>query len=108
MSPPEQHSLREALAAAGSLEGRWLKGGSEDIPLSAILAGTCFVRRTPELTGRSVLVATANQLSAGLALIELDGIARRLTLLPPDFKPAHLRSIVQHAEIDAIVSSGQP
>jgi len=37
-----------------------------------------------------VLVSTSDQLAAALALIELDGIARRLVLCPSDFDRAHL------------------
>ena len=57
-----------------------------------------------ELSGRSVLIATTDQLAAAAALIELDGIARRMVLCPPDLPAEYLPSIVKSAEADAIVS----
>jgi acyl-coenzyme A synthetase/AMP-(fatty) acid ligase len=55
------------------------------------------------LRGRSVLVATADQLTAALALIELDGIARRLVLCPSDLHPQYLPFVIEMADVDAIV-----
>jgi acyl-coenzyme A synthetase/AMP-(fatty) acid ligase len=56
-----------------------------------------------DLRGRSVLIATASQLTSALALIELDGVARRLTILPPDVDRAHLPALIAEANIDAVV-----
>jgi acyl-coenzyme A synthetase/AMP-(fatty) acid ligase len=53
-----------------------------------------------------VLVATTDQLSAALALIELDGIARRLVLYPSDLPLESARSVIDSASVDAIVSDG--
>jgi len=57
-----------------------------------------------ELRGRSVLIATADQLTAALALIELDGIARRVVLWPPDVPQDHLSFVIDSASVDAIVT----
>jgi acyl-coenzyme A synthetase/AMP-(fatty) acid ligase len=51
-----------------------------------------------------VLVATTDQLTAALALIELDGIARRLILYPPDLPLEHVAYVMASASVDAIVS----
>jgi acyl-coenzyme A synthetase/AMP-(fatty) acid ligase len=51
-----------------------------------------------------VLVATADQLTAALALIELDGIARRLVLYPADLALEHVPFIVGSVPVDAIVT----
>jgi acyl-coenzyme A synthetase/AMP-(fatty) acid ligase len=45
-------------------------------------------------------------LAAALALIELDRVARRIVLCPPDLDAAHLPSIVADGEVDAVVSDG--
>ena len=71
---------------------------------NALAAGSIFDGRLAALRGRSVLVATADQLTAALALIELDGVARRLILCPPDVAHEHLPAIAAGAEVDAIVS----
>jgi acyl-coenzyme A synthetase/AMP-(fatty) acid ligase len=55
------------------------------------------------LRGRSVLLSTRDQLPAALALIELDGVARRIVLCPPDVSKAHLLAVMATAEIDAVV-----
>jgi acyl-coenzyme A synthetase/AMP-(fatty) acid ligase len=65
--------------------------------------GSCLDGRAEDLTGRSVLVATTTQMTAALALIELDGRARRLTILPPNIGTDHLRHIIASADIDAVI-----
>jgi acyl-coenzyme A synthetase/AMP-(fatty) acid ligase len=42
-------------------------------------------------------------LTAALALIELDGIARRLVLCPPDLPVTHVSSVIATAGVDTIV-----
>jgi acyl-coenzyme A synthetase/AMP-(fatty) acid ligase len=79
-------------------------GAHASASLHMLAAGSIFAGRVAELAGRSVLLATADQLTAALALIELDGVARRLTLCAPDVAPEHLPAIVADAEADAIVS----
>ncbi len=56
-----------------------------------------------DLTGANVLLRTSDQLFAALALIELDGVAARIVIAPPDVKPEHLSSVIEHAAIQAVV-----
>jgi len=71
--------------------------------------GTSFGDGLRALAGRSVLLATASQLTSALALIELEGLARRIVILPPDADPAHLPAIVSTAGIDAaVIDDGTP
>src|SRR5271154_6775305 len=65
--------------------------------------GTSFGGRLGELAGKSVLLATGSQLTAALALIELDGVARRITILPPDAAPDYFAALIAGAEADAVV-----
>ena len=60
------------------------------------------------LSGHSVLIATRDQLATALALIELDGVVRRLTLCPPDLPYEYLPSVIANAGIDAIVCDRDP
>src|SRR5439155_23633038 len=60
--------------------------------------------RLLDRAGRSVLVATLDQLAAVLALIELDGVACRLVICPPDLPSTDLPSVITKAGVDAIVS----
>lgn len=71
--------------------------------------GTSLGGGVIDLAGRSVLVATASQLTTALALIELDGRVRRLTVLPADTDANHFPDLIAGAEIDsAVVDSDTP
>jgi acyl-CoA synthetase (AMP-forming)/AMP-acid ligase II len=65
--------------------------------------GTSLGGRLDELAGKSVLLAAGSQLTAALTLIELDGVARRITILPPDAAPEHFAALIAGAEADAVV-----
>ena len=56
--------------------------------------------------GDQYSVATRDQLAAALALIELDGIALRIVICPPDVSTTHIPSIIASASVDAIVTDG--
>src|SRR5262249_33857832 len=99
-------SLRDWLSRSPD-RARHLHGRDASVALDALVRGTSLGGRLPELAGRSVLVATGDQLTAALTLIELDGVARRLALCPPDLAAEHLSSVIVAAEVDAIVTSGQ-
>ena len=79
-------------------------GARTSVAFTDLVAGTSLGCRLGALEGRSVLLATRNQLTAALAMIELDGIARRLVICPPGVPQDHLRAIVATAEVDAIVT----
>jgi acyl-CoA synthetase (AMP-forming)/AMP-acid ligase II len=83
---------------------RYLWGARDSVAFTDLLKGSSFGRRLGEFQGRSVLVATKDQLTAALAMIEMDGLARRLVICPPDVPQDHLRAIVATAEVDAIAS----
>ena len=50
-----------------------------------------------------MLLAIKNQFTAALALIELDGLARRMVLCPPDLAPEHLPGVIARSGADACV-----
>lgn len=96
-------SLWSSLSAAGHLSERALWGADAGVTLGELIRGSSLGGRLEELRGRSVLVATGDQLAAGLALIELDGIARRLVLCPPDLPSEHVPFVAATAAVDALV-----
>jgi acyl-coenzyme A synthetase/AMP-(fatty) acid ligase len=106
MSPPEQSSLRRILQASPRLAARRLWGGDERLPLAEIAGGSCLGGHLQQLAGRSVLLRTGDPLFAALALIELDGVARRIVLCPPDLADADLPLAAETAGIDAVVFDG--
>jgi acyl-CoA synthetase (AMP-forming)/AMP-acid ligase II len=91
--------LRQAPASGGTL---WAAGAS--VPFAALARGTSLRGALPALHGRSVLVAMEHQLATALALIELDGVVRRLVLCPPGLSAAHRCGLAAGAGIDAVVS----
>src|SRR5438876_10424579 len=104
MLPNHGKSIRDELGKASDQSGRFLWGPKAGVSLSDLLRGTSLGGRLLDLSGRSVLLATQDQLAAALALIDLDGVARRLTICPPDLSSEHLSSVIERAGVDAIVS----
>jgi acyl-coenzyme A synthetase/AMP-(fatty) acid ligase len=104
MPQSERVSIWNTLSLVGSLSGRFLSGVTATVSLSDLTRGSSLNGHVEELRGRSVLVATTDQLSAALALIELDGIARRLILYPGDLPAEHIPFVIASVPADAIVS----
>jgi acyl-CoA synthetase (AMP-forming)/AMP-acid ligase II len=97
-------SIRDRLDSAPDGPERFLWGASASVCLGDFRNATSLGGRVAELAGRSVLIATQDQFAAALALIELDGFARRLIVCPPDLPSEHLPALVAKAGVDAIVS----
>jgi acyl-CoA synthetase (AMP-forming)/AMP-acid ligase II len=102
MSPREIFALRDYLDPG--LTGRTISDARQTASLSDISDRTCLNGRLAELSGRSVLLSTSSQFLAGLVMLEIDGIARRMLLCPPDLNSDHLAALMGDAEIDAIVT----
>jgi acyl-CoA synthetase (AMP-forming)/AMP-acid ligase II len=104
MARAEARSLRHHIENASS--DQFFFDRAAIVRVADLNRGTSLNGRLAELAGRSVLIATTGQLTSGLALIELDGVARRITILPPDVDPAHLGALIANAEVDAAVVDG--
>jgi acyl-coenzyme A synthetase/AMP-(fatty) acid ligase len=102
MSPREIFALRDYLGP--ELKGRSISDARKLVSLTHILEETCLVGRFGQLAGRSVLLAVTDQLISALAMAEADGVARRMLLCPPDLNPDHVKTLIEDAEIDAIVT----
>jgi acyl-coenzyme A synthetase/AMP-(fatty) acid ligase len=102
MSPREIFTLRDYLGP--ELKGRSISDARRVVSLTTILEQTCQVGRFGQLAGRSVLLAVADQLISALAMIEIDGVARRMLLCPPDLDADHIETLIDDAGIDAIVT----
>lgn len=98
----EAQSLRQRTAASATSK-LFFWDQTAQTCVNHLVRGSSLGGRFEDLAGKSVLVATSSQLTAALALIELDGHARRLTILPPDTATDHLGLLMEDAEIDAIV-----
>jgi acyl-coenzyme A synthetase/AMP-(fatty) acid ligase len=102
MSPREFFALRDYLGPG--LNGRTISDARQIVPLTGILQETCLGNRLGELSGRSVLLGVADQLISGIAMTEIDGVARRMLLCPPDINADHVRTLIEDADIDAVVT----
>src|ERR1017187_836198 len=98
-----QDSLWNRLRADGPLRRRFLHGFAGSVTLSDLQGASSLSENHDRLRGRSVLIATQDQLTAALALIELDGIAARLVLCPPGRSSTEIRTIAFDAEADALI-----
>jgi acyl-coenzyme A synthetase/AMP-(fatty) acid ligase len=102
MSPREIFALRDYLDPG--LKGRTLSDARLTVSLTDLAGETCLGDRLGELSGRSVMLAVADQLISGVAMTEIDGVARRMLLCPPDLNPDHIKSLIEDAEIDAVIT----
>jgi acyl-coenzyme A synthetase/AMP-(fatty) acid ligase len=102
-------SLWSAIVATGNLSSRILVGLNARANWAELVGGSILQspeleRPIEELRGKSVLLATIDQFRAAAALIELDGIARRIVLFPPDVSREHLAYVARIAEADVLVT----
>jgi acyl-coenzyme A synthetase/AMP-(fatty) acid ligase len=102
MSPRETFALRDYLGP--ELRDRAISDARRVVSLTTILEETCLVGRARALSGRSVLLAIGDQLISAIAMTEIDGVARRMLLCPPDLNADHVKTLIEDAEIDAIVT----
>jgi acyl-coenzyme A synthetase/AMP-(fatty) acid ligase len=79
-----------------------LYAASTSLPLAALATHSAF-ENLDALRGRSVLLSTRAQLPTAVALVELDGIARRMTLCTPDLNTEQLAAVAAAAEADVVV-----
>jgi acyl-coenzyme A synthetase/AMP-(fatty) acid ligase len=99
-------SLRDAINVGETPTPGFLIGADHRAALGDLLQGSAIASGVENLRGRSVLIAAADPFLVALALIECDGLARRMTLYPPDLALEHLPYVMRYAEIDAVVSDG--
>lgn len=97
-------ALRDWLSESAASAGRFLASREHVIRLADLKSRSGIGDRRAELRGRSVLLATPDQFTTAIALIELDGLARRLVLLTPDIRSDQLPTIVTRAGIEAVVT----
>ena len=105
MSMPHKaaRSIREQLSGA-DCSSRFLVSAAESVALAELLRGSTLGGRRNELAGRSILLATREQFAAATALIELDGLAARIIICPPDITPERFPSLIERGGVDTIVS----
>jgi len=96
-------SLWDAVAPPGATIAGGFRDRAGHVDLAELQAGSTFGDALESLADRSVLIATHEQRASALALVELDGLARRVVLCTPDLSAAQLDGVAAAAEADAIV-----
>jgi acyl-CoA synthetase (AMP-forming)/AMP-acid ligase II len=104
----EVSSLWDSIAPSGTAIRGKFHGRAASVALEELAAGSTFGSALESLRGRSVLVATREQLPTAFALIELDGVARRMVLCTPDLTPEQLAAVAATAQADAIILEAPP
>ena len=97
-------SLSGALRARGNSRARFQFGPGQRACLGELARTSVLDQPAHTLSGRSVLLLTVDAFTAAVALIELDGVARRIVLCPPDFSLDYLGYVVDTAGVDVILS----
>ena len=95
-------SLWQSLKKSGDSVAGAFHAPSGTVALSALQTGTT-IEALEKLQGRNVMLATRTQLASALALIELDGVARRVVLCTPDLNAEQFSAAAATAEADAMV-----
>lgn len=96
-------SLWESLAQPDASLTAAFHGRTLSVELAQFRAGSMLGDQLPSLHDRSVLIATYDQLYTALALVELDGIAKRIVLCTPDLDAAQLSLVAGAAKADWVV-----
>jgi acyl-CoA synthetase (AMP-forming)/AMP-acid ligase II len=105
MSSSRPETLRAALVLSGACSEGIVTDGVSRIDLAALRGGWFLSAEPQSLRGRSVLIAVESQFDAALALLSLDGLVRRMVLLPPDVKEQQWQAIARDAGIDCVICS---
>jgi acyl-coenzyme A synthetase/AMP-(fatty) acid ligase len=107
MRESDSLSLRKFLANTRDLGERYLGGIEANVRLEDLMAGSTLESPLALVSGRSVLLKTRDHFAAALALVQLDGVARRIVLCPSDVPPDHLAPLIADAEADTLVTDSK-
>ncbi len=104
MTPPSANLLWDKIVAAGLPPQRYLSDAENRVALRELDGGTSINHDIAMFRDRSVLIHTERQMSAMLAVIELDGIARRIVLCPSDLAASHLPAVLTDGKVEFVLS----
>jgi len=75
-------------------------------PDANLMASSCLDIPWDRLRGKTILLATALQISTVMALLTVDGLAKRVLLATPDLQP-HFPANIAEAGVDLIISEAE-
>lgn len=106
MPPAGNPSLWSFITGSGLVAQRFFSDARDRLTLAELADGSSLEDDIDSFQDRSVLILAERQLCAALALAQLDGVARRLVLCPPDITPAQLPNIIARAGVDIVLADG--
>lgn len=106
MPPHREFTLGERLHAcsASAEKTRFLADAGRCFPLITLNAIARLRDGLGEFSARNVLIRTKGQMEAVIAVLALDGTARRILLCPPDVSDEHIPQLMRDGEADCILS----
>ena len=106
MRLPETLTLRQLIERGGA-SGRVVATRDHVLPLERFARASSLGAKLRNFEGRNVLLFVRDMAKAAAALIDLDGLARRIVLCPPGWDDAILKSAAREADADALVCDGE-
>ena len=103
MPQSDHRSLWDLAAAAGLSPQRFLADHRGRVSLADLSQASTLDRPLDQFRDQSVLVWSNRQMIFALTALQLEGIAERIVLWPPDLPPVHLPAVLQQAQVDVIV-----
>jgi acyl-coenzyme A synthetase/AMP-(fatty) acid ligase len=101
-------SLWDLAARAGDRPLGAFHAPTASVSLAELARASCLGEHPEDFRGRAVLLAMHEQLSTAVALLELDGIARRLVLCTPELRKESLAQVAAMAATDAELNDLDP
>ena len=103
-------TLWESLVRSDGRPSGALSDAARTVRLADLIGGSFLSGPRETLYDRSVVLAIRDPLTAALAMVELDGIVRRMVLCPAGVASEHMPHVARTAEADAWVSdaAGEP
>ena len=100
------NNLWESLARPNHQPAGLFYGPASSVAIADLVSASILKGQLEQFRGRSVVLAMRDQLSTAIAMVELDGVARRMTLSTPDVTAEQLKTVAVFAEADAILIDG--
>lgn len=104
MPRSEPATLWGLTAAAGLPAHRFIADAQSRVALHDLASAGTLDVPAEAMRGRCVVISSARQLIGALVLLQLDGVAARIVLCPPDLAADHLAAVMTEAQATAIVS----
>lgn len=98
-------SLWESIAGADGPAAALLLARNGAQALSSLAASSVLGGTLESYRGKSVVLATHDQLPSAIAMVELDGIARRVVLCTPELSAEVIAQLAATAEADVVLGN---